>query len=103
MTPIYSQSLELEVLSIVVTEATYLTGTLTLSGTSTQEVLTLFTIAGESFYKRVYAPTWSFTKTVPNTDLLAIDTLDELDEYDGASYYLLEGPDQVTGTDGILF
>ena len=103
VTPIYSQSLELEVFGIVIEGVSYLDGILTLSGTATQEVLTLFTIAGESFYKRVYTPTWSFTKTVPNTDLLAIDTLDELDEYDGASYYLLEGPDQVTGTDGILF
>ena len=103
VTPIYSQNLDLEVFSIVIDSVTYADGNLVVSGTSTQEALALFTIAGESFYKRVYAPTWSFTKTLPNTDLLSIDTLDEFDEYDGASYYLLEGADQVTGVDGILF
>ena len=103
LTPVFAQGLTLDVLSVVITTVDYTDGILTLSGTSTDETLVLFTVAGESFYKRVYSPTWSFTKTLPNTDLLAIDTLDELDEYDGASYYLLEGSDQVTGVDGILF
>lgn len=103
LTPIFSTSHSLDTFSVIIESVVYDSGILTLSGTATDGAQVLFSVADESFYQLVTAPAWSFSKTVPNTDLLSIDTLDELDEYAGASNYLLDAGEQVSGIDGIIF